>query len=578
MSSVRRSPGGPRDPENTCAGARPGSRTIRGAVLVLVAALSCGRQSAPPEPLPARPPAPAREAVSPLRQRWVTVYDPRRAWNGYTLTIHDRRIPVLLDMNGRVAHTWPEARVKSRVRLLPDGSILGLGLGRSVVEYDWQGRKTWEFRTEDAIPHHDVVRLRNGDTLVLVLRNGEGADTLLEVNRAGRVVWTWRAAERLGALLPAHPPHKNDVTHINSVQELPENPWFAAGDARFRPGNLLLSARNLDTVFVVERASGKVVWSYGGDLDRQHEALMLGPELPGAGRIQVFDNRPASYFGDHQSEILELDPRHPEPVWRYRAPGFFSPTGGSQQRLPNGNLLVTSTRGGRVFEVTADGTVVWEWTPPYEPVRALRVARGYCPQLAALANDLARPVLPARGYRYVDSDAYRFARRGSRKTIAIDGATHVVLTESQDCRDLLLPLGAAVDVGYGVDRARAAVAHAGEPVDPVFLLTLRRAGASEDVVLLRDTIGASGPAWRAKSLPLDAFALQSVRLCVAIEGLAPGHGERPLRERYAFWEQPDIRTALDRARQEDEAHALDGLTPEERAVQLQHLRALGYIN
>lgn len=142
----------------------------RSFLLVPLLALGCGPADRPTPP--AAGPAPgAAGAPSP---GWVEVYDPARAWNGYTLTLHATRVPVLLDMNGRVVHSWPEARLKSRVRLLPDGSILGLGLGRQVVEYDWEGRRRWEFRTPGAIPHHDAIRLRNGDTLVLVLEEGRG--------------------------------------------------------------------------------------------------------------------------------------------------------------------------------------------------------------------------------------------------------------------------------------------------------------------------------------------------------------------------------------------------------------------
>ena len=225
----------------------------------------------------------AEESPGPAAE-WITVYNPQLAWNGYTLTLHDERVPVLLDMNGRPVHRWPGARVKSRVRLLPDGSILGLGLGRQIVEYDWEGRQTWSFPTPGAIPHHDVLRLANGHTLVLILREGEGTDTLLEVDRAGQVTWTWRAAEHQHDLLSERPAHAEDVTHINSLQELPENPWYRAGDRRFRPGNLLVSARNLNTIFLIERPSGRVVWTFTEDLDRQHEALMNGPGLPEPGR------------------------------------------------------------------------------------------------------------------------------------------------------------------------------------------------------------------------------------------------------------------------------------------------------
>src|SRR5436190_13467876 len=193
-------------------------RRLIGAVALVTLGLgfSCRRAVPVPEKPGIAPPAAA--PLRPISASWVTVYDPARAAPGFTLTLHDLRIPVLLDLNGRVVHSWREARLKSRVRLLPDGGVLGLGLGRSIVEYDWSGRKVFEFRTEGAFPHHDVIRLANGNTLVLVFReggkHGEAGDTLLEVDRGGTVVWSWNW-RRLGALLPAKPAHKHDVTHIN---------------------------------------------------------------------------------------------------------------------------------------------------------------------------------------------------------------------------------------------------------------------------------------------------------------------------------------------------------------------------
>lgn len=532
--------------------------------LVPALALGCRREPEPPKPAAARPPGK-------IDSRWVTVYDPALASNGYTLTLHEARIPVLLDMNGRPVHSWPRARLKSRVRLLPDGSILGIGLGRQVVEYDWEGRQTWEFRTPDAIPHHDVLRLGNGNTLVLVLREGEGADTLLEVDRAGEVVWTWKAAEKLGDLIPRSPSHPNDVTHVNSLQELPHNPWFAAGDRRFRPGNLLLSARNLDTIFLIDKESGEVVWHWKEDLDRQHEALMNGPGLPGPGLVQLFNNRSRSFGSDRQSEVLEIDPRDGAVRWRYRSPGFFSPTGGLQQALPNGNVLITSTRGGRVFEVTREGQLAWEWVPPYEPVRAVRVAPDASPQLARLTRPAQKAVTPPTGYRHVDLDAYRFARQGARTKVVVEGEARTVLKEENECRALLLPIGATVRVGYGVDRAKlAAAGRADRP--PRFTLRLRPASGGQDVVLLEDTVGLDGPAWRGRTVSLASHALEAVQLCVEIDG---GATTASRRDRFAFWEQPMVASPRDAARR---GGGEDGdLTPEEREVQQKHLKALGYV-
>jgi hypothetical protein len=51
-------------------------------------------------------------------------------------------------------------------------------------------------------------------------------------------------------------------------------------------------------------------------------------------------------------------------VWRYEHPEFFYRLRGSAQTLPNGHVLVTESDKGHAFEVTRDGTRVWEfWNP-----------------------------------------------------------------------------------------------------------------------------------------------------------------------------------------------------------------------
>ncbi len=531
------------------------------------ATFACGGPADPPAASVASKAPPKPRAIEPA---WVTRYDPARAENGYTLTLHDLRVPILLDMNGRPVHAWREARIKSRVRLLADGSILGIGLGHQVVEYDWHGRKTWEWNVPHGFPHHDVIRLKNGNTLVLAMEDRAKGDTLFEVDRKGHVVWTWRAEEHIDSILPAKAAHPNDLTHINSAQELPENPWFAAGDARFRPGNLLLSARNLNTIFIVDRQSDAIVWSYREGLDRQHEALMNCPGFPEPGKIQIFNNRQRSFSSDRQSEIVEIDPRDGKVSWRYRTPGFFTPTGGVQQLLPNGNALITSTRGGRVFEITRGGQGVWEWAPPYEPVRAVRVARDACPQLARLAWGASKAVVPPAGYGFVDRDAYRLARKGARTDVLIDGKPRTVLAAESVCSDLVLPFGARAEIAFGVDPTQ----WNGTENLPVFTMHLTPQGTAKKIVLLRESVGADGDAWRQRTIPLGAYALRPVRLCVEIDGAAADG------IRWAWWEQPSIHAAGDKGRtDEGEDEGVGGdLTPEERKVQEEHLKSLGYVN
>ena len=55
-----------------------------------------------------------------------------------------------------------------------------------------------------------------------------------------------------GAEFPGDNP---DWTHSNTVQVLPETP--ASRDPRFKPGNVMVSHRNLDTALVIERETGE---------------------------------------------------------------------------------------------------------------------------------------------------------------------------------------------------------------------------------------------------------------------------------------------------------------------------------
>jgi hypothetical protein len=44
---------------------------------------------------------------------------------------------------------------------------------------------------------------------------------------------------------------------------------------------------------------------------------------------------------------------------------FFSALLSNAQRLPNGNTFINEGLSGRLFEVTPDGDVVWEYVNPY---------------------------------------------------------------------------------------------------------------------------------------------------------------------------------------------------------------------
>jgi len=103
---------------------------------------------------------------------------------------------------------------------------------------------------------------------------------------------------------------------------------------------------------------------------------MIEKGLPGAGNILLLDN---GRNGGQKSRVLEINPITREIVWSYTAPGFYTASAGSAQRLFNGNTLISEDRKGHVFEVTASGDVVWEYQSEFETRRAARYALNYCP-------------------------------------------------------------------------------------------------------------------------------------------------------------------------------------------------------
>lgn len=87
-------------------------------------------------------------------------------------------------------------------------------------------------------------------------------------------------------------------------------------------------------------------------------------------------------------------------VWTYNTKSnqaFFSHIGGSAQRLPNGNTLICSDTEGHLFEVTSDGTLVWEYINPVTRDGAF----------ATLSDNYPMTNSVFRAYRYaVDNPAF----------------------------------------------------------------------------------------------------------------------------------------------------------------------------
>ena len=414
----------------------------------------------------------------------TTIYDPARAWSGYTvLSPLQTQAVVLIDMNGTVVKRWDgfNNSAGGPARVLPGGVVIAASGANpprqealELVQRDFAGALMWQFSRNEQISapdgttiwsarqHHDWQRddfpagyyspdstpaVEARTTLVLTHTNRKQPtiadvlledDRLLEVSATGEVLWEWVASDHVDELgfapearaamkaAAAFNPSRGsfDWLHVNSATYVGPNRWFDQGDRRFAPNNVIISSRETSVLAIVGR-DGRIVWRLGPDFSQskelrairqiigQHHAHLIPKGLPGAGNLLVFDNGGSSGYGAPSgiapdgravyaragSRVLEINPVTLELVWSYANARFFSTNISSAQRLPNGNTLITAGAGGRIFEVTAQGAIVWEYMYPVfaganasnAVYRAYRVPYGWIPQIP---RPTERPVTP----------------------------------------------------------------------------------------------------------------------------------------------------------------------------------------
>jgi hypothetical protein len=144
---------------------------------------------------------------------------------------------------------------------------------------------------------------------------------------------------------------KADILHTNSVSVL--RPNQAAKFPLFKPGQVLISVRQLNTLAVLDVDSGSIVWAVQGPWHHQHDAQFLDN-----GHMLLFDNL-GSPLG---SRLLEYDPVTQAIPWSYAGEtsrAFITQQQGLGQRLPNGNTLVVDSVSGTLLELTPAKEVVW---------------------------------------------------------------------------------------------------------------------------------------------------------------------------------------------------------------------------
>jgi hypothetical protein len=336
-----------------------------------------------------------------------------RSAGGYTLvTPIGGNFVYLLDEDGCIVHGWTVPGFQPGYGyLLPGGRLLvrgqpqvdtTVGVGQPagkadlLLELDWDSRVIWRWEHETF--HHDMCRMPNGNTLVIIwevmpedlarrikggltpeqmelvttdvdfmsfLLQGMGVggrprlkgmltDAICEINPAGEIVHTWHAYEHFDPEtdILCSIDLRHEWTHINAVQLTPG-------------GDVLLSSQKLDHILKISWPKGEVLWRWGGigRLSHQHD-----PTITPEGNLLVFDNG-SRHPIQARSRVLEVDMKTDKIVWQYFGSPVFSFISlhiAGAERLHNGNTLICEGETGRVLEVTPDKDICWEWMNPFK--------------------------------------------------------------------------------------------------------------------------------------------------------------------------------------------------------------------
>lgn len=321
----------------------------------------------------------------------VTGHNRAKAEQGYVLFSPLGMInkTLLVNMAGEVVHEWNhDTAIGMYGELTEEGNLF---MGAKLRDDTWDIFRFWPafkggeirevtpsgeviWRHGDKFHHHDQRKMSHGGALYLSLEkvpkelaaqvvgghptpgyDDMYADVFIEVDRNGNRIWEWHAIEHLDP--------------IADFQEVSEPRWEWSHGNTIAPlgdDRVLVSFRAIHTIGIIDKATGKWLWKYRDDkMGGQHD-----PQLLPNGNIMVFDNGTQRRFNGvlPSSRVIEINPKTNEIEWAYEdAPpfAFYSPQVSGAQRLPGGNTLICEGVRGRVFQVTPEGEVVWEYVNPY---------------------------------------------------------------------------------------------------------------------------------------------------------------------------------------------------------------------
>jgi hypothetical protein len=298
---------------------------------------------------------------------------------------------ILLDPTGRVANVWQvsqedvpwhhdaDANVFPHgFEIASDGSIVtAYDGGTSMTKYDYCGNIVWRIQGG----FHHSIAFEEKDAVWSWGNNGKaeaGGFVFNKVDyKTGDVLKRFSVQDVINANMEIDIFGIRQIDsfegsewhwdgggpwHINDIDPLPmELEKYYSG---FKAGDLLVSFRSCNLIFVVDQNTLAVKWWRQGLTRRQHD-----PDWNDHGSITIFNNNMHRKY----SHIVELYPLTQKS--RLLVDGakynFYTWQQGKHQFLPNNGVLITSPQQGRVFEVDASGNITFEFLNTYSEEKGM---------------------------------------------------------------------------------------------------------------------------------------------------------------------------------------------------------------
>ena len=281
----------------------------------------------------------------------------------------------------------------------PDAIVEVKPTGTDGVEVVWEWH-VWDHLVqdfEDTLPGHGWIAEHPGRVDI----NGDHRDqpplTEAELKEQEELLDGMRALGYVGGADDDEDPDEarlpGDWLHTNAVAYDPGHDLIALSTPHFSEIWVIDHSTTIEEAATSQGGrygrGGDLLWRWGNprrygagqDEDQQlfyqHDPTWVHGETPDELRLLVFNNGRGREDGDYSSVdelLLPFDPakgfhREPgepfgpdEPAWSYSAGDqFYSAFISGAQRLPNGNTLICSGAPGRIFEVTRDGELVWDY-------------------------------------------------------------------------------------------------------------------------------------------------------------------------------------------------------------------------